>query len=106
MSKIEESRNFEVTQELFRQLNASKVNGFPFLAYTGAKPSLDIENTAVFLKMPRNPKGVKNVLISYDYGRDTYTIVINGRKSDGESKFTDIYADMVSDLIVREMGVL
>jgi len=89
----------EVAQEIFRQLKVSSVNGFPFLAYTGARAQI-FSDSALYLKTPRNPGGVKNVLIQYDYGSDTYTVIINGSQ-----RHEDIYADVLSEMIVREMGV-
>ncbi len=97
--KTQQTQNTEVAEEIFRQLHASKVNGFPFLAYTGAKPQIFSE-TALYLKTPRNQGNVRNVLIQYDYGSDTYTVIFNG-----SDRHEDIYADVLSEMIVREMGV-
>lgn len=92
--------NAEVAKEIFNQLNASKVNAFPFFAYTGIKASI-FSATELHLKCPRNPGNVKNVLISYEYGSDTYTIVFNG-----SDRLDDVYADAMVEIIVRKMGVL
>ena len=92
-------QNTEVAEEIFKQLQASKVNGFPFLSYTGAKAQI-FSSTELYLKTPRNPGNVKNVLIQYDYGSDTYTVIFNG-----SNRHEEIYADVLSEMIVREMGV-
>jgi hypothetical protein len=91
--------NTEVAEEIFKQLQASKVNGFPLFAYTGLKPQI-FSATELYLKAPRNPNKVSNILVSYQYGSDTYTVVINGTE-----RLEDIYADGLADLIVRKMGV-
>lgn len=95
----DQNKNF-VAEEIFRQLNASKVNGFNFFAYTGAKSKI-LSTTALCMKMPANPGHVKNTVVEYNYGADTYTVIING----SEKRFEDVYADGLADLIVAEMGV-
>jgi len=99
MNKTITTQNNEVAEEIFRQLKASRVNGFPFFAYTGVKPQIFSE-TALYLKVPRNPKKISNVLIQYENGSDTYTVIFNG-----SDRHEDIYADGLSEMIVREMGV-
>jgi len=93
------TQNTEIAKEIFRQLQASKVNGFPFLAYTGLKPQI-FSATELYLKAPRNPNKVKNILVSYSHARDTYTVLFNGSQ-----RHEDIYADVLAEMIVREMGV-
>ena len=94
-----QQENNEVAKEIFNQLNASSVNGFPFLSYTGLKARIFSE-TELYLKAPTNPNHIKNILIQYDYGSDTYTVIFNG-----SDRHTDIYADQLSEMIVRKMGV-
>ena len=48
--------------------------------------------------MPKSQ--VTNVLVSYQYGSDTYTVLVNGSE-----RLEDIYFDGLVDLIVRKMGV-
>ena len=98
-TEIQREEYTEVAKEIFRQLKASKVNGMPFLAYTGAKAKI-FSSSALYLKMPQNPLRVKNVLIQYEYGSDTYTVIINGL-----TRLEDVYADALSETIVRQMGV-
>lgn len=96
-------KNYDIAQEIFRQITASKVNGFPFLAYTGAKAGIYSE-TAILMKMPSNPNKVSTVIITYDKGSDTYIVEINGRKGT-ISTHSDVYADVMADLISRKMGI-
>lgn len=96
----------EVAQEIFRQLNASRVNGFPFFAYTGIKASV-FANNALYLKLPKNPSAFKSILISYDYGSDTYKVSFYTHEDPlkvGDTH-TDVYADALADLIVSEMKI-
>ena len=102
MSTTTQTENF-VAKEIFSQLNASRVNGFPFFAYTGVTPQI-FTATELYLKVPRNPGKVANVMISHNV-MDTYDIIINGKKG-LISRYEDIYADAMVDLIVRVMGVL
>jgi hypothetical protein len=99
MNTTQQTENNQVAEEIFRQLNASKVNGFNFFRYTGLKPAI-FSATELYLKAPRNPGKVKNILVSYDYVEDLYNVAVNGNK-----KFEGIFAEDLSDLIVREMGV-
>ena len=99
MKQTTQTQNTEVAEEIFRQLRVSSVNGFPFIAYTGVKAQI-FSDSALYLKAPRNPGGVKNVLIQYDYGSDTYTVIINGSQ-----RHEDIYADVLAETIVKVMGV-
>lgn len=103
MNTTQQTQNNEVAKEIFSQLQASKVNGFPFFAYSGIKASI-FSTTKLHLKAPRNPKRIKNILINYQYGSDTYTVIFNGSNKH-EDIFDDVYADGLADLIVREMGV-
>ena len=102
MSTTQTEENF-YAKEIFSQLQASKVNGFPLLAYTGLKASIFSE-TEIYLKAPSNPGKVDNIMISLDLARDTYIIVFNGKKG-LISRHEDIYADMMAELIVSVMGV-
>lgn len=95
----EQNEKYQVAQEIFEQLRLSKVNGFPFYAYTGLKPQI-FSTTELYLKAPRNPKKVKNVLVQYDYGSDTYNVIFNGSE-----RLTDVYFDQLSEIIVNRMGI-
>jgi len=89
-----------VAREIFNQISSSKVNGFPFIAYTGMKAK-NFSSSALHLKAPKNPKGIDNVLIQYEYGSDTYTVIL-----DGSVRIEDVYADALAELIARRMGVI
>lgn len=103
-SQIEQ--NCFEAKEIFRQLQASKVNGFPFFAYTGIKPSIFSEES-LYLKTPKNPGGYKSILVMYDKASDTYKVNFYDHEEipSGDDKQTDIYADQLVDLIIRKMGV-
>lgn len=103
MSQTTQQDNF-VAKEIFSQLNASRVNGFPFFAYTGIKPQI-FSSTELYLKCPKgNPGKVNNIMISLNV-MGTYDIVFNGKKG-LISRHEDIYADSMVELIVSKMGVL
>ncbi len=99
MQKNQAKESTEIAQEIFRQLRASTVNGMPFLAYTGLRPQI-FSATELYLKAPSNPGHVANVLVSYQYESDTYTVIFNGSE-----RVPDVYADGLADLIVSKMGV-
>ena len=98
------TQNSEVAQEIFRQLKVSRVNGFPFFAYSGIKPSI-FSDTALYLKLPKNPSAYKSILIEYKY--DTYTISFytDVEPLKATDKHTDVYADSMVDLIISEMKI-
>lgn len=92
--------------EIFNQLKASRVNGFPFFAYTGIKASIFSEES-LYLKLPKNPSKFKSILVTYDLGSDTYIVSFYTHDDPlkSEDRHTDIYFDQLAELIVREMGV-
>ncbi len=100
------TQNSEVAQEIFRQLKVSRVNGFPFFAYSGIKPSI-FSDTALYLKLPKNPSAYKSILIEYDYGSDTYNVnfYTDVEPLKATDRHTDVYADSMVDLIVSEMKI-
>lgn len=107
MSKNQAQENTEVAKEIFRQLQASKVNGLPFMAYTGAKAKI-YSPTTLQLKVPKNPKNIDEVLVHYVHGSDTYTIYFNGRIGRIEreiSRADDVYGDVLASTIASQMGV-
>ncbi len=108
MSTTQAQENYFEAKEIFAQLKASKVNGFPFFAYTGIKSSLFSEES-LYLKTPKNPGGYKSILVMYDRVSDTYKVTFYDHESipkqDGEDVVRDVYADSLADLIVRKMGV-
>lgn len=99
MNTTQQTESNFVAKEIFSQLSASKVNGFPFFAYSGIKAQI-FSDTELYLKCPRNPGKVTNVLVSYNMGSDTYTVLVNGSE-----RLEDIYADGLADIIIGKMGV-
>jgi len=97
--------DYTLATEIFEQLKASKVNGFPFFAYSGIKPSL-FSARALYLKLPRNPSKFKSILITVN-AMDTYDVAFytNTETLKAEDRHTDIYCDVLVELIVREMGI-
>jgi hypothetical protein len=106
MNTTQQTQSNFAAKEIFSQLAASKVNGFPFFNYTGIKASIFSE-TALYLKLPKNPSPFKSVLVTYEYDSDTYTVQFYTHDDPLQKKdiHSDIYFDGLADLIVREMGV-
>ena len=92
--------------EIFEQLKASKIHGFPFFAYTGIKVS-EFSDESLYLKLPKNPSEFKSILVTYDIGSDTYIVSFYTDDVPLKSKdrHEDIYFDQLAELIVRETGV-
>jgi len=107
MSTSQQTETKLVAKEIFKQLSASKVNGFPFFAYSGIKPSLFSE-TALYLKLPKNPSKFKSILVTLNLTTDTYDVNFYTHEDPlkSDDRHTDIYNDALVDLIVREMGIL
>lgn len=97
----------QIVQTIAEQLKASKVHGFPFFLYTGIKVvGRSGENTLV-LQCPRNPRRIKFIWIKLNV-MDTYDLELWIPKRNGDVEkiqINDIYADMMSEIIVREMGI-
>ena len=61
-----------------------------------------------FNDIPKNPKKISNVQVSYDYGSDTYNVYFETGKFPKNKRikgYSDVYVDQLSDLISSEMGV-
>ncbi len=100
----DDREKFNVT--IIDQLNASRVNGFPFFAYTGLKKFVLIGNDTVqFNKVPRNPKDIEKIVIKYDQGQDLYNIILFKRNDPTPINFDGIFFDQLADVIVDGMGV-
>ena len=106
MNTSQQTETHLVAKEIFKQLSASKVNGFPFFAYSGIKPSLFSE-TALYLKLPKNPSKFKSILVTLNVARDTYDVNFYTHEDPlkADDRHTDIYSEALVDLIVREMGI-
>lgn len=98
--------NFEIQETILVQLKASKVNGFPFFAYTGIRNFVMMGETELKLSVPKNPSGLKSVLVVYDYGTDTYTVIPQLDANFPVKRVEEVYCDMLAETIAREMGVL
>ncbi len=106
MNTTQQTQNNEVAKEIFSQLQTSKVNGFPFFAYSGIKASIFSE-TALYLKLPRNPSKFKSILVTLNLASDTYDVnfYTHADPLKADDRHTDIYNDMLVDLIVNQMGI-
>ena len=100
MSKQE----LEVAETILDQLKQSKVNGFPFFAYTGIKKFVLLED-GLLLRLPKNPKHYEKVEIFYDYGQDLYDVSFYKLSVPIES-VKGVFFDQLAHLIVEKMGVL
>lgn len=98
--------DYTLAKEIFNQLKVSRVNGFPFFAYSGITPSL-FSAEALYLKLPKNHGAFKSILISLDRATDTYNVnfYTHDESLKEQDRHTDIYVDQLVDLIVREMGI-
>lgn len=109
--KVEEKQDNtqEIPETILEQLKQSKVNGFPFFKYTGINDYVMLGNESVrFNDIPKNPKKISNVQVSYDYGSDTYNVYFETGKFPKNKRikgYSDVYVDQLSDLISSEMGV-
>lgn len=101
----QQEANFEIQETILAQLKASKVNGFPFFAYTGIKNFVMMGETELKLIVPKNPAGLKSVLVVYDYGSDTYRVIPQLDANFPVKTITDVYCDVLAECIVQEMGV-
>jgi len=112
---MNQTENFEVQETILEQLKASKVNGFPFFAYTGIKNFVMAgdnpeDNPQLKLDCPSNPNHVSHIWITYKRGADVYELAFckNNNNFDlthEEGKFSEVYCDQLAEIIVREMGV-
>ena len=100
-----EQDNF-YAKEIFSLLKASKVNGFPFFAYSGIKPTI-FSSEALYLKLPRNPSKFKSILVTLNRATDTYDVNFYTHETTlkAEDKHDDVYVEQLVELIVREMGI-
>ena len=103
---MNQTHDTTVQDTIIEQLKASRVNGFPFFAYTGIRDFVMMGETELKLSCPRNPGHVKYFVVAYIRGSDTYRLSFY-KKGDFVpfSIVDDVYFDQLSDLIVREMKV-
>jgi hypothetical protein len=94
-----------VQDTILEQLQAGRVNGFPFFAYTGIKNFVAFGEKELKLSCPRNPGHVKYIIIAL-LPSDTYRISFY-KKGDFVPFATvdDVYFDHLVEIIVKKMGV-
>ncbi len=97
--------NQTIQSEMLAQLNASRLNGFPFFAYSGIKPISKMDKGLV-LQCPRNPAMVKFIEFTLDEGRDTYNLKFYDNKGNIKTSESDIYADMVAGIIGNTLNIM
>ena len=98
-------QNMQVAEIIMSQLKQSKVNGFPFFNYSGAKDFVGAENFLQF-SIP-NKKRVAKIRIVLD-AQDLYNLEFYKKKGFEmiKSKSVDgIFADQMVDIIVKEVGI-
>jgi len=104
---MSEQQNIQVANEILSQLKQSKVNGFPFLMYSGAKDFVAGENALLF-KIP-NKKLISAVKIVLDVGMDEYNLEFYKKKGfemNVAKEIKGIYFDQLAEIIARELNIL
>ena len=92
---------------LLEQLQASRVHGFPFFAYTGAMHVSQTDNMLT-MQMPSNPQKIAIVTVMYVKVTDTYTVLFYQRPkiaSEIKSVVENVYVDQLAETIARGTGV-
>jgi len=110
-----EVADFSVQETILEQLRASKVNGFPFLAYTGIRNYVmagdnPAGNPQLKLDCPSNPRKVTHIWITYLRGDDLYELAFcrdnnNFNLTHEEGAYHGIFSDQMAEIIAEEMGV-
>ena len=98
----ERKKDYFYVQELHKQLHHTKINGFPFFAYTGIKPTI-ISETDLHLKPPPNPNRITAINVHYNHGSDEYDVRFQSGKKIEEVE--GLQWDNLGSEIVRRMGV-
>lgn len=99
----------EIPETILEQLKQSRVNGFPFFAYTGIKGFVLMGNDSLMLKnIPRNPNKITNVTVAYDAGQDLYNVYLfqKNQATIPHKQYDGIFCDQLAEIIARDMGVL
>ena len=105
MSTTEIKIDYTVAQEIFRQLSVSKINGFPFIMYSGIKAKVIGQNSITFTA-PKNPARIKTIHIQYVEGTDTYIVSYYRGLGTFIKEVDDIYCDVLARNIAREMKII
>jgi len=103
-----EKEDHEIPQIILDQLKNSKVHGFPFFAYTGIKGFTMVGNESLMLvKIPRNPKSVTNITISYDETQDLYNLYLfrKHQSTIPQAEYQGLFFDQLVEIITKSMGV-
>lgn len=103
-----ETHTQEIPEIILDQLKQSKVNGFPFFAYTGINDYNLEGNEILYLKnLPKNPNEITSVQITYDSGMDVYKLATfqKNQRTIPKQEYPEIYFDQLAEIIVKEMGV-
>jgi hypothetical protein len=95
-------KDYTIVKTLHQQLNQTRINGFPFFAYTGIKPTI-ISQTDMNLKPPTNPNKVSSINVHYNKGTDEYDVRIQSGKKIEE--INGLQWDNLGNVIVDKMGV-
>lgn len=96
----------QVAEEIMSQLKQSKVHGFPFFNYSGAKDFVGADNFLQF-SIP-NKKRIAKIRIVFDEARDLYNLEFYKKKGFDmvlSNNIKGIYADQMVELIVNEVGI-
>ena len=87
-------------------LSASKVNGFPFFAYTGINDFVLFgETDLLFNNIPKNPNDIERVVVAYDIGQDLYNVNLFKMNNPLPERLEGIFFDELANVIVDGMGV-
>ncbi|KKM94108.1 hypothetical protein LCGC14_1201590 [marine sediment metagenome] len=95
-----------VAKEIMSQLKMSKVNGFPFFMYSGAREFVGGDKFLQF-RIP-NRKRIAKIRVVLDEARDLYNLEFYKKKGFEmkKSKSIDgIFFDQMAEIIVRELGI-
>ena len=96
----------QVAEEIMSQLKQSKVHGFPFFNYSGAKDFVGAENFLQF-SIP-NRKRIAKIRIVLDVVKDLYNLEFYKKKGFDmilSNSINGVFADQIVELIVNEVGI-
>jgi len=104
-----ENNQHEIPLTILDQLKQTKVNGFPFFAYTGINEyNLEGEDTLYLKNVPNNPSHITSVQVVYDYGMDVYKLYTfqNNQRTVPFTEYPEVYFDELGQKIANDMGVI
>lgn len=103
---MSEQEQMIVANEIMSLLKQSKVGGFPFFMYSGAKEFVGGKDF-LQLKIP-NRKRIAKIRIVLDEGRDLYNLEFYKKKGFEMKKANSIdgiFFDQVVEIILRELNI-